>query len=382
LNKIKYENGSFEFVRSKTMRLLVNRFIVVLLVALVLAIPLFVAAPVVAALDDFWITKAAMPEAVVGHGVAAVDGKIYVIGGSNYAVWVVNSTFQYDPVANSWVTKSSMPTPRSNFGIAVYAGKIFCIGGDVGADQPLPTNITEVYDPATDSWETRTSMPTARYDLTANVVNGKIYLIGGFDYIGPYCLNITEVYDPTTDTWTTKASMPTGVMSYASAVINDKIYVLAGRVYSDTSGYDCNLTQIYDPTANTWTFGAELPEPVTYAAAAATTGVMASKRIYVLGGRQVLDTVNLTQIYDSDANSWVLGTPMPTTRCRFGAAVVDDRIYAIGGLTGWFASLTTVNELYTPIGYRSSSEFQFWIILALLIVVLIVVYVVLRCNHT
>jgi len=364
------------------MRLSVNGFIVVLLIALVLALPLFIAPPVVATLGDFWVAKAAMPEAVVGHGVAVVNGKIYVIGGSNYDVWIINSTFQYDAAADSWATKSSMPTARSNFGIAVYDGKIFCIGGDVGTDQPLPTGITEVYDPATDSWETRASMPTARYDLTANVVNGKIYLIGGFDYIGPYCLNITEVYDPTTDTWTTKASMPTGVMSYASAVINDKIYVLAGRVYSKTSGYDCNLTQIYDPVKDTWTFGADLPEPVTYTAAAATSGVMASKKIYVLGGRQVLDTVNFTQIYDPDANSWILGTPMPTTRCRLGVAIMDDRIYAIGGLTGWFSSLTAVNELYTPAGYRSSSDFPFWIILALLIVVLIVVYVILRRKYT
>ena len=144
MNKIKYENGCVEFVRSIAIRLSVNKFIVVLLVSLVLVMPLFVAPPVVADLNDFWITKTALPEAVVGHGVVAVNGKIYVIGGSNYDVWVVNSTFQYDPVADSWITKSSMPTARSNFGIAVYADKIFCIGGDVGTDQPLPTGITEV----------------------------------------------------------------------------------------------------------------------------------------------------------------------------------------------------------------------------------------------
>lgn len=355
----------------------VNKLAAFLIVLLAITSSFFIICPVTA-LADSWITKAPMPEAIVGHGVAVVDGKIYVIGGSNYDVWVVNSTFQYDPVADTWSTKSSMPTSRSNFGIAVYDGKIFCIGGDVGTDRPVPTNVIEVYDPNTDTWETRASMPTARYDLVANVVEGKIYLIGGFDYIGPYCLDITEVYDPATNTWTKKASMPTGVMSYASAVSDNKIFVMAGRVYTDTSGYDCNLTQIYDPVLDSWTYGADLPEPVTYASAVATSGIMAPKRIYVLGGRQVLDAVNLTQIYDPASDIWNIGTPMPTTRCRFGAAIMDDKIYALGGLTGWFESLTTANEQYTPKDYQKPEEFPFWAILSILLILFILVFIVIR----
>lgn len=332
----------------------------------------------VAALDDFWVNKTSMPVEVVGHGVAAVDGKIYVIGGSNYDVWVVNSTFQYDPTADCWTPKKSMPTARSNFGIAVYEGKIYCFGGDIGTDRPLPTAITEVYDPVTDSWESKASMPTARYDLVASAANGKIYLIGGFDYKGPYCLNITEVYDPKTDLWISKASMPTGVMSCASAVIDDKIYVLGGRVYTSTSGYDCNLTQIYYPFKDVWTYGVPLPEPVTYATAGATTGAFAPKRIYVLGGRQMLDSLNFTQIYNPETNNWIIGNSMPTARCRFGVAVVNDQLYAIGGLTGWFTSLSAVNEQYTPIGYQNPSGFPFWIILPLLIALIVMVFIILK----
>ncbi len=364
-------------VRDMLKRPSVNKLSAFFIVILVITASFFIIHPVTA-LSDSWITKAPMPEAIVGHGVAVVDGKIYVIGGSNYDVWVVNSTFQYDPVADTWRTKSSMPTSRSNFGIAVYEGKIYCIGGDVGTDRPVPTDITEIYDPITDTWETRAPMPTARYDLAANVVEGKIYLIGGFDYIGPYCLNITEVYDPATDTWTAKASMPTGVMSYASAVLDNKIFVLAGRVYTDTSGYDCNLTQIYDPILDSWIYGPDLPEPVTYATSAVTSGIMAPKRIYVLGGRQVLDAVNFTQIYDPTSDTWITGTPMPTTRCRFGAAVIDDKIYAIGGLTGWFESLTTANEQYTPKDYQKPGEFPFWAILSILFIIFILVFVVIR----
>ena len=122
-----------------------------------------------------------------------------------------------------------MPTARSGFAVAVYNDKIYCIGGTIGTiggnNEYVGNN--EVYDPSTDTWQTEASMPTPRADLSANVVNGKIYLIGGMEYSSksPYYVetNITEVYDPSTNTWSTAASMPLAVYGYASAVINGKI---------------------------------------------------------------------------------------------------------------------------------------------------------------
>src|SRR3972149_5727536 len=105
------------------MRLSVKAFGVVLVITLVLMLPLIFVRPLVV-LGDSWATNAPMPKAVVGHGVAAVDEKIYVIGGADYDVWVVNNTWQYDPASDTWAAKASMPTARSNFGIAVYGGKI------------------------------------------------------------------------------------------------------------------------------------------------------------------------------------------------------------------------------------------------------------------
>jgi len=65
-------------------------------------------------------------------------------------------------------------------------------------------------------------------------------------------------------------------------------------------------------------------------------------------------------------DSWVTLAPIPTKRYFFGVAVVNDILYAIGGVTGWIAPTTTANEQYTPAGYIP--EFPSWIILPLLIV--------------
>jgi hypothetical protein len=101
----------------------------------------------------------------------------------------------------------------------------------------------------------------------------------------------------------------------------------------------------------------------------AGTGVLEvneTKRIYVIGGKQNLDAVNLTQIYDPTKDTWTLGTPMPTARYSLGVAVLNNTLYAIGGREGWFgAPNSAANEQYTPT-YEDIPEFQAWTILPVL----------------
>jgi N-acetylneuraminic acid mutarotase len=202
---------------------------------------------------------------------------------------------------------------------AVYQNKIYVMGEGNGT--------TQVYDPATDTWETKTPMPTPRTQLDANVVNGKIYLIGGRTGGQYTTVGLNEVYNPETYSWNTKAPIPYPVVQYASAVVDNKIYIIGGQ---DEFTYPMNLAlvQIYDPATDTWSFGAPMPTIVTRAAAGATTGVWAPKRIYVIGGMpdKSLDGTNLNQVYNPENDSWTVGASMPTTRLQLHVAVVNDVI--------------------------------------------------------
>lgn len=297
-----------------------------------------------AEIENSWTTMSSMPMGVAGAEAAVVNGKIYVI------VSTVN--YEYDPATNTWATKQPMPTPRADgIAVAVFENKIYVVGGRIIGGST--TGINEVYDPATDLWETRTSMPTARQGLSANVANGKIYLIGGLIPNLPdipnantfHSTNITEVYDPTTNSWTTAASIPTRLFTYASAVIDDKIYIISGN-----SGDTTNLTQIYNPKTNGWSYGAQISRGVQAAAAGATTGITASKAIYVIGGFVgFASPVDDVQIYSPENNSWGKGLPLPTARYDLALAVVDDTIYAIGGSTALYENATTRNDRYIPL---------------------------------
>ena len=91
----------------------------------------------VKAAEDYWTTKAQMPTARTGFGVAVANGKIYAIGGSDGRYLTTNE--MYDPSTNTWATKKSMPTKRGHFGIAAHQNKIYVIGGETG-DGPTGVN--------------------------------------------------------------------------------------------------------------------------------------------------------------------------------------------------------------------------------------------------
>jgi N-acetylneuraminic acid mutarotase len=260
-----------------------------------------------------------------------------------------------------------MPTPRMSFATAICNDKIYVIGGQNSMNMittpvmnyqfEILTGANEVYAPTTDTWATKTPMPTPRNFLQANVVDGKIYLIGG-QHQQPIELpptehssNLTEVYDPENDSWSTMASIPNTVYGYSSAVVDGKIYIISGWTNKGTLS---DQVQIFDPKTNAWSLGAPIPHPVREAAAAATSGVTAPKRIYVVGGSEEATRkggehgTNLTQVYDPEADSWSRGADMPTERWGLAIAVTNDLLYALGGAS---ISLSNINEQYTPIGY-------------------------------
>ena len=292
--------------------------------------------------EDSWTTKAEMPTARQGLGAATVNGRIYAIGGYLPSA---NINEEYNPLTDTWTTKASMPTLRTygRSAIAVLGEKIYVIGGYPAQSKPDGAN--EAYDPVTDTWETKAPLPSPRGGCSASTVGGKIYVTGGcWGGVDPsanppyysFYYNFTDVYDPATDSWSTKKPSPVRVFSYSSTAFEDRIYVLGG-----------GLLQVYEPETDTWLPGIELPADFTeYAKIVSTSGVYAPKCLHIVD-------VNAHYIYDPTHGSWTTGALMPTSRSNFGLAIVNDKLYAIGGRhqNGWWGR---ENEEYTPAEYTTT----------------------------
>ncbi len=272
-----------------------------------------------------WAQKVDMPTARFLHSTSVVDGKIYVIGGSDSEPGYdpILAVEVYDPSMDSWTRKADLPTARMLHSASAVNGKIYVVGGyDTYDSGGVLLSAVQEYDPATDTWTQKADLPTPRAGLATSVVDGKIYAIGGFD--GAQGVSTVELYDPVTDSWTRKAAnFPFGVWCLCTAVVDGKIYALGGR-YAQAIPY----VQEYDPATDTWTRKSDIP-----VATGQMGAVVLGGKIFVIGGwlSSGNNPYTAMQMYDPETDIWTIESDAPFLRAAFSASVANNRIYAIGG---------------------------------------------------
>nr|MBA3967078.1 hypothetical protein [Nitrospirales bacterium] len=113
--------------------------------------------------------------------VAALNGKIYVVGGfeesglGNFLNFAITPSLEkYEPATNTWTTRSPMPIGLHHAGIGVAGGKLYVIGGytQSGLSVWHPGATVYAYDPAMDIWTEHAPMPTPRGALSVTAHDG------------------------------------------------------------------------------------------------------------------------------------------------------------------------------------------------------------------
>jgi N-acetylneuraminic acid mutarotase len=151
-----------------------------------------------------------LPQALNHIMPAAVNGKIYVIGGQTTEssepdkAGFVNTVYEYDPASSKWTARAPMPTMRGGGVAAVVDGRIYVAGG-----RPPRGHDFAVYNPEADKWTALPNLPTQRNHLAAGAHDGKVYVFGG-RFEGGFrskTTNAVEAFDPKTNSWSAKKSM-------------------------------------------------------------------------------------------------------------------------------------------------------------------------------
>ena len=231
--------------------------------------------------------------------------------------------------AARWETGRSMPVALGEVAGGVIGGTLYLVGQGSTATLAL--------DLATGVWRTDLAVrPYAGHHHAAEVVGGRLYLFGGFvDSRGK-----VQIYDPVANVWTIGPDMPFAAASSSTALINGSVYVAGGIVGSTTT----NRTARFDPATGVWTELAPMPQGRNHAASA-TDGT----RLFVAGGRgvgsgegnTVANGFDTLQVYDPALNSWRSSAnagsglaPLPQARGGMGKAVFyGGEMFVIGGET-------------------------------------------------
>src|SRR2546425_11180716 len=84
------------------------------------------------------------------------------------------------PSKGGWVAKAPALLKRTEVAVAAVRGKVYVVGG-FQPGLPFITPAVEEYDPATDTWRERAPLPSGLHHAGIGVVNDRLYVIGGVE---------------------------------------------------------------------------------------------------------------------------------------------------------------------------------------------------------
>lgn len=213
------------------------------------------------------------------------------------------------------------------------------------------------------TWTARENLPAEMFLTATAEVDGIIYTIGGWS--NNNVLDTVLAFDPAGNHWTMKAPMPTPRGQAVAGVVDGKIYVIGGAV--DGHFTATGVVEVYDPATDKWQAQRQAEErdipsdskrtPADLGPRSMPTGLwspaaaVVDGKIYVIGGGTGdalggWSVYSGVQIYDPESNSWDTGTDMPTARCSHSVSVIDGLIYAAGGASD--DEILGAFEVYDP----------------------------------
>jgi N-acetylneuraminic acid mutarotase len=133
-------------------------------------------------------------------------------------------------------------------------------------------------------------------------------------------------------TWARKADMKIPRGGLSTAVVDGKIYAIGGITRVGGLPQTLLTVEVYDPATNKWTERAAMPTKRFSLSTAVVNG-----KIYAIGGRTFNLYFSSVEVYDPKADKWTKkfdmpgATHMPGKRSDLSASVVNGKIYVIGG---------------------------------------------------
>jgi len=287
-------------------------------------------APIDRGTTPAWRTLAAAPSPRTEVAAAAVNGRIWVLGGYAPDGATVATAEVYDPATDRWSRGPDLPVAVNHAMAASLDGVLYSVGGNDG-ERPS----TQAVRLDGDRWVPVAPLPQGRSAGGLAALDGRLYLVGGV--VDGGLVGDTQVYDPGADRWASAPGLPTPREHLGAAAVDGRVYVVGGRVQGIGSNLDA--AEAFDPTAGRWSAVADLPTARGGLAATATAG----GEVVAVGG-EAAATFEEAEAFDPASGRWRSLPPLPTPRHGLGVVAVGDVVYVLAGGPQPGLHTSTANE--------------------------------------
>jgi hypothetical protein len=239
-----------------------------------------------------------------------------------------------DPV---WSLAASMNRPRASFASLVLSDGRVLVAGGVSSEPDGPTGSAELYDPASGTWSVTGSLRLARsaFTLTSrSLANGSAgaIAIGGQGSDEP--LASSELYDPSAGTWSFGPELPVAYSGHGAVELQNGALLVAG-------GTTSTATSWLAPGASSW----QAAGPLQADEPASTLTLLDDGSVLLVGPNPPS-----AQRYNPDEGSWLItGQPALARSGHTATLLLDGQVLLVGG------NVAQLVELYDP----ASESFQF-----------------------
>lgn len=242
------------------------------------------------------------------------------------------------------VEAQPLSAARRSLAATVCGNVLYAVGGIYDrlappSFQPVATPLAtvEAYSTASPGWRPHTDMPQPRYASVALSVADTMYVIGGsgentdFTTVVGYCSGTGQWFD-------TPAALPSARHGLAACAAGGWIYVFGGITLGETDFVVSNAIDRFNPHTGVWEQVGTMQSPRSYHQVA-----VCGDTVYIAGGLggaesyfQARPLATVEKLPLSSPASTVAGPSMRIPRLHFAAAVLDNSVYLLGGVSSVF----------------------------------------------
>ena len=253
------------------------------------------------------------------------------------AMALVYSTALAGPVTdgNEWFEVAPLPGPRA-FHMTAFAStdsgpRLYAIGGQRSPSDTMERTCIE-YSPQSNSWRQRAAMRKRRGLGQACVVQGRVYVLGGCETFGTGLADV-GVYDPAANAWTVGPNMPENLYDFGTVVWRDSLIFTLGGGSWHPSMPPTDAVWMFDQSTSTWYAATPLPAPLGAFACAIFGDTILLASGWTDSGPTNKAWMGLVDSTIPSIIYWQgLDTLPGPRRCRAACGVANHELYVVGGL--------------------------------------------------